>query len=259
MGAHNGNLMSIFSCSILLCSFLLVMEVLFMSQNIHGMLVSLLQMPFSCSFLLLAVNLIFQGVGMAPDLQLWQSQKMKTVRFFWKLPGRLLTNLFLGLVEVGDRSQTALFRSGQYNYHWIHHHFSHKIDHGQLGERVPKMPSMPMSIRHSIILYHISMQYIAVYTVHISKHSTHVSIKNHLWWLDSWIISHPSTTFLLSSVFQCAVSLYVRPWISRHRNCGVHRCIEDLAAEREFLEQQKQDLEAVLLTAKLQAPVNPKW
>jgi len=38
----------------------------------------------------------------------------------------------------------------------------------------------------------------------------------------------------------------------------VHRCIEDLAAEREFLEQQKQDLEAVLLTAKLQAPVNPK-
>lgn len=70
MGARNGNLMSIFSCSILLCSLLLVMEVLFMSQNIHGMLVSLLRMPFSCIFLLLAVNLIFQGVGMAPNLQL---------------------------------------------------------------------------------------------------------------------------------------------------------------------------------------------
>ena len=48
MGAHNGNFLSL----------LLVM------------LVSLLQMPFSCSFLLLAVNLVFQGVGMAPDLQL---------------------------------------------------------------------------------------------------------------------------------------------------------------------------------------------
>ena len=50
MGAQNGDLMSIFSCSILLCSLLLVMDVLFMRQNIHGMLVSLLQMPFSCTF-----------------------------------------------------------------------------------------------------------------------------------------------------------------------------------------------------------------
>ena len=103
MGAHNGNFLSL----------LLVM------------LVSLLQMPFSCSFLLLAVNLIFQGVRVAPDLHLWQSQKMKSFVFFGSFQGDSLQTSFLGLVEVGDRSQTALFRSGQYNYHWIHHHFSH--------------------------------------------------------------------------------------------------------------------------------------
>ena len=111
MGAHNGNLMSIFSCSILLCSLLLVMEVLFMSQNIHGMLYSLT-----------ATDAFFlQLLAACCELNLPRSQKIHHV-FFVEASRE---TSFLGLVEVGDRSQTALFRSGQYNYHWIHHHLSH--------------------------------------------------------------------------------------------------------------------------------------
>lgn len=225
MGARNGNLMSIFSCSILLCSLLLVMEVLFMSQNIHGMLVSLLRMPFSCIFLLLAVNLIFQGVGMAPNLQLWQSQKMKIVRFFWKLPGRLLTNLFLALVEVGDRSQTALFRSGQYNYHWIHHHFSHNWSWPTWREGSENAVDADVDTTLDYTISHKYAVYCSIYCAHFETFNSCFYQKPPLM---TWFLNHLSSLNNFSLVFcvsMCCIPLCspMNLKTSKLRGASLHR------------------------------------
>ena len=208
------------------------MDVLFMRQDIHGMLVSLLQMPFSCTFAAChESNLprsqrsrhetIVSGNGfqwhmhtfatylfwVTPDL--WQSQK---IHHLVEIGASMetSTNLFLGLVQVGDSSQTARFRGGQYNYHWVHHHFRSWLIMANLVRGFQKCRWC--RCRYNTRLYYITQVcsiYCSIYCALFKTVNSFFYQKPPLM-LDSWIISHHSSSLNNCSLAFC-VSLCFPP------------------------------------------------
>lgn len=171
------------------------MEVLFMSQNIHGMLYSLT-----------ATDAFFlQLLAACCELNLPRSQKIHHV-FFVEASRE---TSFLGLVEVGDRSQTALFRSGQYNYHWIHHHLSHNWSWPTWREGSENAVDADVD---TTLDYTISHKYEVYCSIYCARFETFNSCFYQKPPLMTWFLNHLSSLNNFSLVF--CVSLRCIPLCS---------------------------------------------